>query len=247
MKAPPVVREFLTPVRETGPRPGPDAQKEASWYVRSFLWMRIWIGILGVVMPLWLVFEDKLAFDGDPFPRDSLSGYYYSGMRDVFVGTICAIGVFLFTYKISERNLDNVASFLAGLAAAFVALCPTGPPESVSTLTPLQEWWGETTVKVIHFVAAGVFIGCLALLTYFFGVREGKRPRRPGRRSPKFWQWYHWACTSAMVLAILWIVVTMAVGWPPKALLAGEWLAVWAFGASWFMKGAELDTLLGRT
>ena len=68
MKAPPVVREFLTPVRETGPRPGPDAQKEASWYVRSFLWMRLMIGILGVVMPLWLVFEDKLAFDGDPAP-----------------------------------------------------------------------------------------------------------------------------------------------------------------------------------
>lgn len=34
-------------------------------------------------------------------------------------------------------------------------------------------------------------------------------------------------------------------GWPDKGLLIAEAIAVWAFGASWLMKGLELDVLLG--
>jgi hypothetical protein len=36
-------------------------------------------------------------------------------------------------------------------------------------------------------------------------------------------------------------------GEPDKGLLFAEAVAVWAFGASWLMKGAELDILLGRS
>ena len=238
---------LLTPLREVGPRPDPDTQKEELWYVRSFLWMRVGIGVLGVLLPLWLVFADRVAFDGSPFPRGSLSAYYYSGMRDVFVGILSATGVFLITYKISERNLDNLATLVAGVSAAFVPLFPTGrPSHSLIALTPLQDLLGETAVKWIHFVASALFIGSLAVVTYYFGVREGKRPRRPATRSPTFWRWFHWVCAVFMVLAMIWIVVTLSVGWPPRALLIGEWVSAWAFGASWLMKGAELDTLLRR-
>jgi hypothetical protein len=45
-----------------------------------------------------------------------------------------------------------------------------------------------------------------------------------------------------MMLALLWIAVTLSVGWPPKALLAGEWTTAWAFGASWLAKGSEIRT-----
>jgi hypothetical protein len=238
---------FLTPIREVGARPDPDTEKEQAWYVRSFLWMRIGIGVLGVVLPLWLVFADKVAFHETPFPRGSLSAYYYSGMRDVFVGILSATGVFLLTYKISERNLDNLASLFAGVCAVLIALFPTGrPSHPVIALTPLQDLLGETWIKRIHFGASALFIALLAVLSFYFGVREGRRPRREGTHSPTFWRWYHWVCTFAMVLAIVWIIVTLSVGWPPRALLIGEWAAAWAFGASWLMKGAELDTLFGR-
>jgi hypothetical protein len=238
---------LLSPVRKVGPRPDPDTQKEELWYVRSFLWMRVAIGVLGIALPLWLVLADRIAFHGNPFPRDSLSAYYYSGMRDVFVGILSATGVFLITYKISEKNLDNLASLVAGVSAALVPLFPTGrPSDHVVALTPLQDLLGETTVKWIHFIASTLFIGLLAVLSYYFGVREGARPQRSGTRSPRFWCWYHWVCTIAMVLAMVWIVITSSVGWPPRALLIGEWLSAWAFGASWLMKGAEFDTLLGR-
>ena len=36
-------------------------------------------------------------------------------------------------------------------------------------------------------------------------------------------------------------------GEPDKGLLIAEAVAVWGFAASWLMKGAELDILLGRS
>jgi hypothetical protein len=239
---------FFTPLRAVGPRPDPETDKDAALYVRSYLWMRVGVGALGIALPLVLVFGDKVAFHGNPFPRGSLSVYYYSGMRDEFVGILSATGIFLITYKVAELNLDNSASLLAGLSAIVIALFPTGkPPYADVSLTPLQQLIGETATKWVHFAASGVFLVSLALITFFFGVREGLRPRRPGRHSPEFWRWFHWTCTCVMGLALLWIVVTLAVGWPPRALLIGEWVSAWAFGASWLGKGAELDVLFGKS
>jgi hypothetical protein len=66
-------------VRDVEPRPDPKTDTDATRYVRSYLWMRVGIGVLGIVLALLLVFVDKAAFHGDPFPRGSLSVYYYSG------------------------------------------------------------------------------------------------------------------------------------------------------------------------
>ena len=101
-------------------------------------------------------------------------------------------------------------------------------------------------MTTIHYVAAAVFIASLAVISFFFGVREGSRAPREGRRSPTFWRWYHWSWAGTIVVALLWIAVTQIVGSPDKALLIGEAVAVWAFGASWLMKGFELDTLRGK-
>jgi hypothetical protein len=90
--------------------------------------MRLGIGVLGVILPLWLVFGDWGAFHGDPHPRGSLSVYYYSGMRDVFVVIMSATGVFLITHQVADRSLDNTATFFAGLCACLIPLFPTGHP-----------------------------------------------------------------------------------------------------------------------
>jgi hypothetical protein len=239
------MKPFLEPVVETGPRPDP-ADREQTRYLRSYLVMRAAVGALGVALPVLLVAVDGWGFGGEPFPRDSLSAYYYSGVRDLFVGVLFATAVFLITYKCFERNLDNTLSIVAGLAVLAVALFPTATPKHVDRLTPLQDELGEGVVKAIHFTGAGVFILSLAVLCYFFGVREGKRPPRPGRHSPRFWRTYHWTCAGVIVAAVAFIAVTGLVGGLSEALLLGEWVSIWAFGASWLAKGLELDILRGR-
>jgi hypothetical protein len=237
------VIDLLKPELTVEPRP---TDPETSRYVRSYLIMRAFVGALGVALPFVLVLGDGLVLDGDPFPRTSLSSYYYSGVRELFVGALSATGVFLFTYKVADRTLDNTLSVFAGIAVTVVALLPTGLPPDVVEETPLQEWLGESVVETIHYAAAGAFILSLAVISFFFGVREGMRPPRDGRRSPAFWRRYHWTCAAAIGVAVAWIGVTELFGGPPNSLLYGEAVAAWAFGASWLAKGLELDILRGR-
>lgn len=235
---------FLKPVVEVKERP---TDPDSAGYVRSFLIVRLAIGVLGLGLPLFLILWDGVWLDGDPFFRSSVSAYYYSGGRELFVGVLCAIGFFLITYKITQVNLDNTASILAGIAAIVVAFFPTGLPAPDTPLTPLQGKVGVDEVEATHFVAAAVFIGLLALLSYFFGVREGKR-RRPGQRLPKeFWRWYHIGLAGVIAVTLAAIGLTELLDWgPDKRLFIGETVAAVAFGLSWLAKGAEFDTLFGR-
>jgi putative copper export protein len=232
------MRELLWPDVEVQPRvTAPGTER----YVRSYLIMRVAVGVLGIAVPLLLVFGEPLLFDGQPFPRGSLSAYYYSGVRELFVGALCAIGVFLLTYKVAERSRENRLSIYAGVAVITVALFPTARPGEGVTPTPLQDLLSETTVERIHFIAAAVFIASLAVISYYFAKPP---PNQRTRRS--FWRRYHLACAGFIVAALILAAVAGITGWPDKGLLIAEAVAVWAFGASWLMKGLELDVLLGR-
>jgi hypothetical protein len=173
----------------------------------------------------------------------------------VFVGALCVTAVFLITYKVLEHNLDNTASIVAGAAALGVALFPTRRSDAAVAAgigpTPLQESLGETFVAVLHFGCAVVFIGLLGVISFFFGKREGRRSQSRGnhrtKRSPLFWQWFHWTCTAVIVLAIVFLIISKVAGlFDGFALLITETVAVLAFGTSWLMKGLELDVLRPR-
>ena len=244
--------ELFKPIASTGPRPGP--RTTDLLYTRSFLALRTLIGVLGVALPVLVVFGDRLLFHGRPYgqdwPRGSVSVYYYSGLREVFVGTIAATGVFFIAYRVWERNRENLLSWAAGLAACAIALFPTKPPGPVGddpplVLSPLQNKFGVTPIATIHYVASAAFLVALAWISWEFGRREGDRNERQGmKRSRRFWCWFHRGCAFAMGLALLWVVAG-SLGHLARATLIGEWVCAIAFGVSWFWKGFELDTLRG--
>jgi hypothetical protein len=241
-----MARRLLEPVTQVAPRPD-RSEGERLRYLRSYLFMRTMIGTTGILLPVALLLGDLLLSGRGPAGRNSLSAYYWSGGRDVFVGALCAISVFLITYKVVEANLDNTLSVVAGLAALTVALFPTARPDpSVAALTPLQERLGETAVSAVHVAGAVVFIGSLAALSVCFAIREGCRPARPTARcGPRFWRTYHLACAGVIAVAVAGFGLSELLGGPDWAPAATEVVAVWAFGASWLAKGLELDVLLG--
>jgi len=213
-------------------------------YARSYLIMRIFVGAIGIAVPLVLVLGDWW-LGGDPVPQDSLSAYYYAGVRELFVGLLTAIAVFLFTYRVAERSWDNNLTLLAGLAVLGVVIFPTGRPDHVEKagtgLTALQAELGERLVEKIHFGSAAFFIGSLAVISVLFGVDEWIRGHRR-------WPWVHWGSAIAIGLAVGYIVLckwTDLLGplEPRWWLLLGEWWAVWAFAFSWLTKGLEVETL----
>jgi hypothetical protein len=241
--------QFLRPAPVATERPA--AVSGAGRYVRSFLFERLVIGTLGVVLPVALVFLDWGLFEGNPVPRDSLSAYYYSGMREWFVLTIGTTGFFLIAYKITEKNLDNTLSIFGGACGLLIPIFSTGRTAAEKIdglpLTPLQNLVGEKAVQVVHFAASTGFILALGGISILFGRREAARPPHGNRRSPGFWRIFHFACAGAIGAAGIWILVTLKiVEGPYWSLLAGETACAVAFGASWFAKGYEIQYLLGR-
>ena len=247
---------FFVPAPVAAKRP--TANSEAGRYVRSFLIVRLMIGVLGVAWPLLLVGLDKWFYDGHPgsrIPRDSLSVYYYSGMREAFTVILGVIAFFLFTYKLTERNLDNTLSVIAGLAGMTIPFFPTGRPSDIHPppgLNPLQQAIGEDWTKYVHFGASAVFIAALGGVCLLFARREGARGPHGNRFPSGFWHGYHLVCATAIALAALWIIATTGfsgnkplIHGPYWSLLLGEWVATWAFGFSWFAKGAEIRYLFG--
>jgi len=233
--------QFLQPVTTVHP---PPADAGTARYVRSYLIMRTVVGVLGIVLPILFVLVDHVWLNGSPTFRDSLSAYYYSGSRELFVGGLSAIGIFLITYKVAESNLDNTLSVVAGVSVVLVALFPTSRSSDLIGLTALQNRVGESRVAGIHFTAAGLFILSLAVISYYFGKREGKPQPVPSRHSRRFWRNYHWICAGLILAAFLWCAVTeLGDLGPSRSLLYGEVVAVWAFAASWLWKGLEWDML----
>jgi hypothetical protein len=142
------------PDLEPGLRPDPVKDPAGARYTRTYLWMRLGVGALGVLLPVLLISLDAIIFDGHPFVRDSMSAYYYSGMREFFVGVIFGSGAFLLAYKVSEVSLDNTASIGAGISAWLIAMSPTGLPSPKEhpkpprpPLNPLQDLIGTGWVK----------------------------------------------------------------------------------------------------
>jgi hypothetical protein len=253
----PSIDELATPPAPLTPTEEAVNLRSRILYLRSYLLMRAIIGVTGITLPIVLIVGDNLL--SEPAPgwavRGSLSGYYYSGLRDAFVGALVAIGVFLFTYKVFERSLNNVLSLVAGVAAIAVAFLPTsrpdGGPDALQVpLTPLQARFGESAVAHVHYTAAAVFILSLAIISFFFGLQEGRRgPQRVGRRAmlpPGFWRWFHWVNALLILAAVAFMVVSRTQQmWTSYSLLIGQVVAIVAFGLSWLAKGLELDVLLG--
>jgi hypothetical protein len=195
--------------------------------------MRLAVGLLALALPLVLVLGEPLVFDGQPFPRGSLSAYYYSGVRELFVGMLWAIGAFLVTYKLLERSRESRASTYAGALIVLVAVFPTQRPGAGFELTPLQARLGETVVELVHWGAAGLALALLALLSYYFG-RYGRSFRR-----------FHYAAAGVIVAALALAALAGLTGEPDNGLLVAEVAAVLAFAASW-LRTVELELLLGR-
>jgi hypothetical protein len=207
-------------------------------YVRSYVFTRFAIGVLGVLLPPALVLLEPALFDGLPAPRGSLSAYYYSGLRELFVGGLWAIGVFLVVYKFLDFSWESLLSSLAGLAAVLVAVFPTERPGEGVPPTPYQVKLGENLVTAIHYGAAVAFIALLVPIVLFFARDEGRR----GHRN---WRTYHAIAAVFIVAGAALAGFAGITGGPDKGVLFGEWIAIWAFGAAWLAKGAEWETLFG--
>ncbi len=207
-------------------------QTSGNWLVISYLGLRKAVGIIGIALPFVLAFG-KIILEG-PGIELSISNYYYTGMRDVFVGALCAIAVFLLSYRGYER-IDDRAGNLAGICALGTALFPTAPHVDI---TPQYTWEG-----VLHLsFAAGFFLTLAFFCLVLFRKTDPTKPPTP-RKLQRNTVYTFCGYTILICLALIAVLAFVSDASPVKAFDPVFWLealATVAFGISWFVKGEAI-------
>ena len=198
--------------------------------VHSYLFMRRGIGVIGVGLPFALAIG-YAASAHKAVLRSSISSYYYTDLRNVFVGALCAIGVFLICYRFNL--LDDVLSTIAGALAIAVALCPTAPDNPTHNALIASRF---------HYIFAGGLFILLACFCFILFPRKDPE-LAPSRRKPLRNRIYV-TCGVIIVVSLLFAGATQTI-WAStfqdtNILFWCESLAIFAFGASWLVKGQTL-------
>jgi hypothetical protein len=228
------------------------------------MFLRKTVGWIGSLLPIALIFGGML-FITSSMP-ESMSGYYYTQMRNVFVGALCALGIFLVGYD-GYDELDRWITNVAGLGAIGVAFLPTKPPvcalneraclpPSVPHLSASQQVVGDIHLAfaAVTFIALGIMAlrfatseetpagqGAAGRLRHGLGLaRPSGRQPAPKRRRNVVYRVCGVTILSCVGLAALSNVLSMpvTVRWP--LVFTFEAIAVFAFGISWFVKGQTL-------
>jgi hypothetical protein len=196
----------------------------------TYLTLRQTVGWIAVGLPfallsLWWIF-------GNHILPTSISGYYYTGMRNLFEGSLCAIALF----NLSCRGFDwkdEAAGAFSALCALGVAFCPTTPEGVVPT--PFQRHVGAA-----HLIFATLLFLTLAYFCFFlFTLTADKRTmtKKKGQRNSVYII-CGWAIIFSIVLIVLFKLLgrTYVVG-EIGAMFFFETTALLAFGTAWLVKG----------
>lgn len=208
---------------------GPEPTAEETTLVHSYLFLRRGIGVIGLALPFVLILG-KLIVDGGGL-LSSISGYYYTDLRDVFVGSMCAVGIFLLSYHGYDR-LDEILSTLAAVAAFGVAFFPTTPTDPSHT---------DRVIGTLHLVFAGVFFLALAYFCFFQFTKSDNpspTPRKAQRNA------VYLACGVVIVASLVLIAVFgLFLSAQTASIRPALWLesaAILAFGVAWLTKGEAI-------
>lgn len=189
--------------------------------------LRLGVGLVGIWLPFVVTIGYSVNVGRFTLPS-SISGVYYTSMRDVLVGSLCAIGVFLIFYRTSRAA--DILGTIAGVAAVGVALFPTRPDASDLLMAAT-----ESPRYVAHTVAAAVLFLSMAAFCFFLF------PRTSGTARKTIYYVSGGAIVAGFILALLGsYLLPNDMEQTIHPLFWGETVAILAFGVSWFAKSNAL-------
>jgi hypothetical protein len=217
--------------------------------VRAYYRIRQTLGWLGLILPVLLI-AGGYASQGGIEP--SISDYYHTLMRDAFVGTMTAIGLFLITYPghsraAGEHVSDDVITTVAGIAAFGVAYFPNEVRTNANLLGSVtQQMLGHKMAAIAHYTCAILFLSALAAMC----LHKFSRSANPQRRA--FYRGCGWTIVVMTVAVIMASWLRLQGPQAARQVVTGtmmilwfEAVAIWAFALAWLVKG-RAETALTR-
>lgn len=102
------------------------------------------------------------AATGEPCLQPSLSAYYYTPARPVFIAAVCAIGACLIVYR-GATDIENVALDFSGFLAFIVAFVPTslqdGACDTSNVPSRADVLAASTNNVVVLFIVGALAVG----------------------------------------------------------------------------------------
>jgi hypothetical protein len=196
--------------------------------VLSYLALRKAVGFVALFLPFalaipWLLCAHVL--------KSSISGYYYTGMRNLFVGSLCAIAMFMICCR-GYDDYDEIAGIFSAVCALGVAFFPTAPDCQV---TPYQH-----NIGIIHWTFAALLFLTLACFCFVLFTMSAKSktvtPRKLVRNR------VYRICGSVIIVSMILIVILNCFKvYYLFGIVGSEFLfettALLAFGVAWLVKG----------
>ena len=205
--------------------------------VISFINLRRLIGILGMALPLVCILGGL--FFARLNIQPSISFYYYTNVRDAFVGILIGVSMFLISYR-GYEYIDDLISNITGLTGLGIAIFPC--------LNAAFEKVGFFQLEpkisnIVHAICAGAFFLLLAVNSIFiFTLTDKKRnmSKNKMRRNA-----IYIVCGIIILLSMLFLVVLHIKYFQEKLdtniyVFILETIMLEAFGISWLVKGETI-------
>jgi hypothetical protein len=204
---------------------------------RAFFRLRIAFGLIGILLPLLLAAAGLVA-DGRVQP--TISDFFHTTQRDLLVGGLVAIGLFLAVHRGIRRYpgrwiSPDLIALVAGLGAMGVAFFPN---ESSEVTTFTQHALGLDLSPALHYLSA-VLLYLMMSFTCFFVYAPDAGAR---------WEKRVYLVAGGIVWCTGWGVMILSNiknggdGWLAQFIQDhnivywDESLGVWAFSVSWLLK-----------
>ncbi len=207
----------------------------------TYLSLRFGLAAIGIAFPIVLWGGGVLLTNIGL--QNSMSAYYYTGMRDLFVGILVAVGVFLFFYR-GECARESWTLNLAGIAAIGVAFFPVKSSAAELVRTDLfgRVLHPEAT-SILHGIAAVFFFLCMAYVSLYtqeisLSQVEDKLIRK---RYKSYYTWLGRLMLLTPIVALS-LEFTRSFVWKDNAnkiVFWAELVAIVVFSIYWFVKTRE--------
>ena len=221
------------------------------------------VGMLAFLLPVFMLVGVATVPGG--CMRESISGFYFTPVTgDIFVGSLYFIGLFLFTYRGWEGDrTDNLIASFAGACSIAIALIPTlgiectqdiarmrgylptgvgADPDQYMLFGQVGQWF---TSQNVHLTLAGVFFAVIGYMCIFRFTKTNPDPTHVMTAQKTQRNRLYRICGYVIWASIVGVALSTKVDVPigNYQTFKFEFVALWAFGIAWMVKG-ELWNLM---
>lgn len=173
---------------------------------------------------------------GSEYPLTSISISYWTDSRDIFVGSLIAVGFFLSAYN-GGGNGRDWEYFLSKAACMFAVCVAFFPTEGFNAKDIPARWilaiteTLNTRPEYVHYAAAILLFACLIAMMWFFSKRAMKKGK-PGRAC------FYRSISVLMASGIIALEVYGRITHSGITVLVIEIWGLTLFGIGWLVAGS---------